>query len=136
MVPCPVSVIFTEPFETVFSDTVKVSEASYRLSSRMGTVIDRVVPGSEAERIGLQGIDYRNRILGDVIVAVDPHYFRPSEVETLLGDPAKAKAKLGWIPEISLEEMVSEMVAYDLDIAKRHALLKRHGHEVAISLGQ
>lgn len=71
---------------------------------------------------------------GDTIVAVDPNYFRPSEVETLLGDPTKAKEKLGWTPEISLEEMVAEMVAYDFDSAKRHALLKKHGHEVVISL--
>lgn len=71
---------------------------------------------------------------GDVIVAVDPRYFRPSEVETLLGDPAKAKEKLGWVSEISLVEMVREMVANDLNIAKRHALLKQHGYDVPVSL--
>lgn len=71
--------------------------------------------------------------VGDVIVAVDPRYFRPAEVETLLGDPTKAKEKLGWIPEITLDEMVKEMVAYDLDKARRHALLKAHGHDVAVS---
>jgi len=62
--------------------------------------------------------------VGDVIVKVDPRYFRPAEVETLLGDPTKAKEKLGWVPEITVEEMCTEMVANDLDIAKRHALLK------------
>lgn len=72
--------------------------------------------------------------VGDVIVKVDPRYFRPAEVETLLGDPAKAKAKLGWTPEITVEEMCAEMVASDLDAAKRHALLKKHGHDVSISL--
>lgn len=71
---------------------------------------------------------------GDVIVAVDPHYFRPAEVETLLGDPSKAKEKLGWEPEISVQDMCAEMVAEDLRVAKRHALLKLHGHEVAVSL--
>lgn len=70
--------------------------------------------------------------VGDVIVRVDPHYFRPTEVETLLGDPAKAKQKLGWIPEITLDEMVQEMVAYDLEQAKRHALLKDHGYSVHV----
>ncbi len=70
--------------------------------------------------------------VGDVIVKVDPHYFRPTEVETLLGDPAKAKEKLGWIPEITLDEMVQEMVAYDLEQAKQHALLKEHGYPVHV----
>ncbi len=70
---------------------------------------------------------------GDVIVRVDPRYFRPAEVETLLGDPSKAKAKLGWVPEITVEEMCAEMVASDLDKAKRHALLKAHGHLVSVA---
>jgi len=69
---------------------------------------------------------------GDVIVRVDPRYFRPAEVETLLGDPTKAKEKLGWVPEISVEEMCAEMVASDLDTSRRHALLKLHGHHVSV----
>jgi GDPmannose 4,6-dehydratase len=71
--------------------------------------------------------------VGDVIVKVDPRYFRPAEVETLLGDPTKAKEKLGWVPEITVEEMCAEMVAYDTDQAKRHALLKSHGHQVSVA---
>ncbi|HEY8962663.1 MAG TPA: GDP-mannose 4,6-dehydratase [Luteolibacter sp.] len=70
---------------------------------------------------------------GDTIVRVDPRYFRPAEVETLLGDPTKAKQKLGWVPEITVEEMCAEMVASDLDKARRHALLKAHGHHVSVS---
>lgn len=70
---------------------------------------------------------------GDVIVRVDPRYFRPAEVETLLGDPTKAKEKLGWVPKTTLHEMVEEMVAFDLDRARRHALLKREGFSVATS---
>lgn len=70
---------------------------------------------------------------GDVIVKVDPRYFRPAEVESLLGDPSKAKAKLGWEPEISVQEMCAEMVQEDLKIAKRHALLKQHGYDVAVT---
>lgn len=72
--------------------------------------------------------------VGDVIVRVSPKFFRPAEVETLLGDPSKAKAKLGWVPEITVEEMCAEMVAADIDKAKQHALLKAHGYDVAISL--
>jgi len=72
--------------------------------------------------------------VGDVIVRVDPRYFRPAEVETLLGDPAKAKAKLGWEPEITLQQMCAEMVAEDLKVAKRHALLKEHGYEIPVTV--
>ncbi|MEO8617522.1 MAG: GDP-mannose 4,6-dehydratase [Luteolibacter sp.] len=71
--------------------------------------------------------------IGDVIVKVDPRYFRPAEVETLLGDPTKAKEKLGWVPEITVEQMCAEMVASDLDIARRHAILESHGHHVSVS---
>jgi GDPmannose 4,6-dehydratase len=70
---------------------------------------------------------------GDVIVRVDPRYFRPAEVETLLGDPSKARDLLGWVPEITVEEMCAEMVAADLDTARQHALLKSHGHHVAVA---
>ena len=72
--------------------------------------------------------------VGDVIVAVDKRYFRPAEVETLLGDPAKAKAKLGWEPEITVQEMCAEMVATDLEDARRHALLKQHGYAVPMAM--
>ena len=72
--------------------------------------------------------------VGDVIVKIDPRYFRPTEVETLLGDPSKAKAKLGWTPEITVQEMCAEMVASDLKEAQRHALLKRHGYDVNVSV--
>ncbi|MCA0935166.1 GDP-mannose 4,6-dehydratase [Vibrio alginolyticus] len=72
--------------------------------------------------------------VGDVIVRVDPRYFRPAEVETLLGDPSKAKEKLGWEPQITVEEMCAEMVQSDLDKAKQHALLKSHGHAVSFAI--
>jgi GDPmannose 4,6-dehydratase len=70
---------------------------------------------------------------GQVIVRVDPRYFRPTEVESLLGDPSKAKAKLGWVPEITVQEMCAEMVASDLEDARRHALLKKHGYNINVS---
>ena len=68
-----------------------------------------------------------------VVVRIDPRYFRPAEVETLLGDPSKAKEKLGWTPEITAREMCAEMVAHDLQQAKQHALLKQHGYDVNVS---
>jgi GDPmannose 4,6-dehydratase len=71
--------------------------------------------------------------VGATIVKVNPRYFRPAEVETLLGDPTKAKQKLGWVPEITCEEMCAEMVAADLDNARKHALLQRHGHTVSVA---
>lgn len=71
--------------------------------------------------------------VGDVIVKVDPRYFRPAEVETLLGDPTKAKEKLGWTPEITVEEMCSEMVINDLEKAKQHAVLKDHGYDIPVT---
>jgi GDPmannose 4,6-dehydratase len=71
--------------------------------------------------------------VGDVVVRVDPRYFRPTEVETLLGDPSKAKAKLGWVPEITVQEMCAEMVAADLSEAQRNALLKANGYQVNLS---
>jgi len=72
--------------------------------------------------------------VGDVIVQVDPKYFRPAEVETLLGDPTKAKEVLGWEPEITVEEMCAEMVAEDLNKAKQHALLKEHGYDIPVTI--
>jgi GDPmannose 4,6-dehydratase len=72
--------------------------------------------------------------IGDVIVRIDPRYFRPTEVETLLGEPTKAKEKLGWVPEITAQEMCAEMVASDLAEAKQYALLKKHGYSVNVSM--
>jgi GDPmannose 4,6-dehydratase len=78
------------------------------------------------------GIDEKgvNEASGKVLVEVDPRYFRPTEVETLLGDSSKAREKLGWTPEITLEDMVAEMVREDLKIAERDELLKREGFKV------
>lgn len=69
---------------------------------------------------------------GDVIVRVDPRYFRPTEVETLLGDPSKARQRLGWSPEISLDSLIEEMVQHDLDRARQTALLKQFGYGVPV----
>lgn len=80
------------------------------------------------------GKDARSVKAGDVVVRIDPRYFRPSEVETLLGDPSRAKQRLGWEPRITAREMCAEMVANDLKAAKRYALLKAHGLDLPLSL--
>jgi GDPmannose 4,6-dehydratase len=72
--------------------------------------------------------------VGDVIMRIDPRYFRPAEVETLLGDPSKAREKLGWEPEITAREMCAEMVAADLKEAQRHAFLKANGFDLPVSI--
>lgn len=72
--------------------------------------------------------------VGDVVMRIDPRYFRPAEVETLLGDPTKAREKLGWVPEITAQEMCAEMVAEDYKSSLRTKLLKEHGLDVPVSL--
>ena len=93
-----------------------------------------------AERIGWGGILWEGENLNEtgrrldtneIVVKIDKRYFRPAEVETLLGDPSNAKQKLGWEPKITIQEMIDEMVEYDLDQARRHALLKREGFTVS-----
>jgi GDPmannose 4,6-dehydratase len=86
---------------------------------------------------GIEEVGYWTTLAGDdsgcgekPIVRVDPRYFRPTEVETLLGDPTKAKEKLGWTPKISFEQLVSEMVREDLLTAERDELVKKHGYTV------
>ena len=72
--------------------------------------------------------------IGDVVMRINPRYFRPAEVDTLLGDPTKAKEKLGWVPEITAQDMCAEMVAEDHKAALRNALLKEHGLELPVSV--
>ena len=80
------------------------------------------------------GINEIGYLDGRPVIEVDKRYFRPTEVETLLGDPSKAKKKLGWIPKISFEEMVIEMVEKDFDLAKKDALMKSHGYSILKNL--
>ncbi len=83
--------------------------------------------------VSIEGAKAPSLKVGDVVVRVDPRYFRPTEVETLLGDPSKAKSKLGWVPEITVQEMCAEMVEADLENAKKIALLKVHGYKLSVS---
>jgi GDPmannose 4,6-dehydratase len=71
--------------------------------------------------------------VGDVVIRINKRYYRPAEVETLLGNPSKAKRKLGWSPKITAQELCAEMVTEDLKIARRHAFLKANGHEISLS---
>jgi GDPmannose 4,6-dehydratase len=111
-----------------------VREFISKSASRLGITLKFEGKGVEEQAVvaGISGVDAPSLKVGDIIVKVDPHYFRPTEVETLLGDPSKAKQKLGWVPEITLDQMIEEMVAYDLEQAKQHALLKDHGYAVHV----
>ena len=106
-----------------------------KTAAELGITLDFVGTGVEEKAVvrRIEGTDAPGVKPGDVIVSVDPRYFRPAEVETLLGDPAMAKKDLGWIPEITLDEMIGEMVANDLEAARQHSLLKTHGYRVAVS---
>jgi GDPmannose 4,6-dehydratase len=85
----------------------------------------------EVGRVVAVGAPHRDRLPpGRTIVRVDRRYFRPAEVDTLLGDAAKARTRLGWAPEVSFPELVAEMVREDLRSAQRDALVRRHGHTV------
>ena len=99
--------------------------------------IDLEFKGSGEDEVGIvaniKGNKAPNLSVGDVIVRIDKRYFRPAEVENLLGDPSKAKKILGWEPEISAKEMCKEMVKEDYKIALRHKLLKDKGFELPIS---
>jgi GDPmannose 4,6-dehydratase len=83
--------------------------------------------------VSIKGDDAPALKMGDIVFRVEQRYFRPAEVETLLGDPSKAKKILGWVPKISVQEMCSEMVREDLKTAKRLALLKEHGYDSPIA---
>jgi GDPmannose 4,6-dehydratase len=105
-----------------------------RAASRLGVTLAWRGNGVEEEGVVID-VDGDNAPAlkpGAVVVRVDRRYFRPAEVETLLGDASEARARLGWIPEITLDDMITEMVSHDLDHARRHALLRHHGYRVPV----
>jgi GDPmannose 4,6-dehydratase len=124
-----------EDFVIATGVQVSVREFIVRSAARLGMKLG--FEGKGVDEVGVvqhvAGTDAPGVKAGDVVVKVDPRYFRPAEVETLLGDPTKAKERLGWTPQITLDQMIDEMVASDLNAAKRHALLKSHGFSVAVS---
>ena len=126
-----------EPDDFVIATGKQISVREFVTLSAKEAGIELVFSGEGVDEIATaSAVDHEKSPainVGDVIVRVDPRYFRPAEVETLLGDPTKAKEKLGWVPEITVEEMCSEMVSHDLEKAKQHALLKKHGHNVSVA---
>jgi GDPmannose 4,6-dehydratase len=125
------------PQDYVIATGVQHSVRDFIVRSAKQLGIDIEFSGKDIQEVGRvvkrTGSDAPGVKEGDVIIRVDERYFRPTEVETLLGDPSRAKKDLGWVPEITLDDMIVEMVAHDLDIAKRHALLKGHGYSVNVS---
>lgn len=115
---------------------ISVREFAKMAAAHLGVTLRFEGQGVEEHGIveALTGNDAPALSVGDTVIEVDPRYFRPAEVETLLGDPSKAKEKLGWEPEISVEEMCAEMVEADLKDALRHALLRSHGLELPVAL--
>jgi GDPmannose 4,6-dehydratase len=124
-----------EDFVIATGRQISVRDFVQLSAQELGLVL--VFSGEGVEEVGtiaaIEGDKAPALNVGDVIVRVNPRYFRPAEVETLLGDPSKAKDKLGWVPEITLEAMCAEMVANDLDQAKQKALLKSHGYKVPVA---
>lgn len=125
-----------EDFVIATGQQVSVRTFIERSARQLGIVVRWF--GAGVDEVGVvdavEGFAAENLTVGDVIVRIDPRYFRPAEVETLLGDPAKAKAKLGWVPEITLDEMIAEMVESDLAKAQQQAMLKQHGFDTTLSM--
>jgi GDPmannose 4,6-dehydratase len=124
-----------EDFVIATGTQVSVREFITRSAAQLGVTLR--FEGTGVDEVGsvaaITGDKAPALAVGDVVVKIDPRYFRPAEVETLLGDPTKAKEKLGWVPEITLDQMIKEMVAHDLAQARQHALLKQYGYNVAAS---
>ena len=126
-----------QPDDFVIATGKQISVREFvRLSAReLGVELD--FQGEGIDEIGVVSIITGELApalsVGDVVIRVNPRYFRPAEVETLLGDPSKAKELLGWVPEITVEDMCAEMVAHDLDQARQKSLLKSHGYNVPVA---
>ncbi|ESE41258.1 GDP-mannose 4,6-dehydratase [Shewanella decolorationis] len=125
-----------EDFVIATGKQISVREFVRMSAAELGITLEFTGEGVDeiATVTAIEGDNAAALKVGDVIVKVDPRYFRPAEVETLLGDPSKAKAKLGWVPEITVEQMCAEMVQNDLDKAKQHAILKSHGYDISVSV--
>lgn len=124
-----------EPEDFVIATGVQYSVRDFVNAAAKEIGIEITWKGLGVKEVGIvaaldksQSTSHPSLAIGDTIIAVDPRYFRPSEVETLLGDPSKAKNKLGWVPEITFDELVAEMMREDLKEAKKNALVKEHGY--------
>ena len=127
-----------EPTDYVIATGKQYSVREFILWSATRLGMELAFEGNGIDEIGVVRSVQRNDVPGvkpgDIIIRIDPRYFRPAEVETLLGDAAKSEKELGWKPEITAQEMCEEMVDCDLLVAKRHAFLKMHGHSVPFSM--
>ena len=125
------------PEDFVIATGVQYSVRDFVRWSAQALGIELEFSGSGMDEValvsGIQGQEAPAIKVGDVVVRVSPRYFRPAEVETLLGDPSRAQRELGWSPEISTQEMCTEMVAADLAEAKRVKLLRDHGHSIWVA---
>jgi len=123
-----------KPDDFVIATGIQVSVREFVIRSAKALGLTLEFRGKGEKEVGVvvrnDGSDAGSIKVGDTIVKVDSFYFRPTEVETLLGDPSKAKKLLGWEPEISLDELINEMILSDLDEAKQNVLLKNHGFSV------
>lgn len=126
-----------EPEDFVIATGVQYSVRQFITwaAAELGVTLKFVGEGVDEKAVvaAIKGNDAPALKVGDVVVSVDPRYFRPAEVETLLGDPSKAKQKLGWTPEITVQAMCAEMVLEDLKVAQQTALLRKHGHNIFVS---
>jgi GDPmannose 4,6-dehydratase len=124
-----------EDFVIASGEQISVREFIRRAAARLGIGLNFVGSGTEERAFvdSVTGADAPAVKVGDVLVVVDPGYFRPAEVDTLLGDASKARERLGWRPEVSLDAMIAEMVSHDLDLARRHSLLRQHGFDLALT---
>lgn len=120
-----------EPEDYVISTGIQYSVRQFAIWTAKELGIEIEFKGDGVEEVGIvKSLNEKNISsinIGDVIIRIDERYYRPSEVETLLGDPSKAKKKLGWVPEITVQQMCAEMVKEDLKLAKKTKLLKAHG---------
>lgn len=126
-----------EPEDFVIATGIQVSVRDFVRMSAENLGIELSFSGTGVSEIGTVAKVHDKTSTqvreGDVILRVDPRYYRPAEVESLLGDPSRAKARLRWEPKISLRELCREMVQADLEEAKKTALLRSHGHSVPVS---
>jgi GDPmannose 4,6-dehydratase len=125
-----------EPDDFVIATGIQVSVREFVIRSAKALGLSLEFSGKGEKEIGTvvknDGSDAPFINVGDVIVKVDSFYFRPTEVETLLGDPSKAKSILKWEPEINLDQLINEMITNDLDEAKQNVILKNHGFDVSL----
>ena len=127
-----------KPEDFVIATGVQYSVREFILLSAQELGITLRFEGEGVEEVGIveavSGHKAPALQKGQTILRIDPRYFRPTEVETLLGDPSKARTQLGWIPEIPLQALCAEMVEADLEAARQHALLKANGFAVSVSV--